>query len=130
MNNHVFRETRKEQANMNMKDLLAAMKAGDFKEFGKILENEALSLHAMMMTSSPSYVLLEPNSLNVITRIKKFREAYGLDLYFTIDAGPNMHLIYPKSIEKEVKSFIEKELSVFSERVIHDEIGIGIKEEA
>ena len=48
---------------------------------------------------------------------------------FTLDAGPNIHLIYPKSNLKEIAKFIEKELLVYCEsnKWIADEMGTGPK---
>ena len=125
MNTHLFKEVREFQAHENMRQIMSAMKNGDFESFGDVLENEALTLHAMMMTSYPSFILLRPNSIAVIESVKQFRKETGLPLYFTIDAGPNIHLIYPKSIELKVESFISESLSALSEKIIFDRIGDG-----
>ena len=127
MNGHPFKEARKEQALENMRVITNAMKAGDWETFGEVLENEALTLHALMMTSDPSFILLKPNSLNIIEKIREFRKETGTPLYFTIDAGPNMHLIYPANVSDTVLTFINSKLKQFCEdgRVIEDEIGQG-----
>lgn len=127
MDNHIYREARMKQANVNFKLILEALNKGDFETFGSILESEALSLHAMMMSSIPSYILLEPNSILAIEKIKEFRDETKLPLYFTIDAGPNIHLIYPDSIKHKVLGFISSELAplCYQKKVIHDEIGEG-----
>lgn len=129
MNTHIFNELRYEQARDNYKDIINAMRQGDFKTFGEILENEALTLHALMMTSTPSFILLEPNSLNIINKVREFRDKTNTDLYFTIDAGPNIHLIFPGNISTIVNKFIKEELLQFCEDrfYIEDRIGRGIK---
>ena len=129
MNGHPFKESRIEQANENFRTIVSAMETGDWESFGEILELEALTLHALMMSSTPSFVLLAPNSLAVIEKIRSFREKTGHQVYFTIDAGPNIHLIYPQSIEEEVKNFIDLKLLEYCENsnVIHDHIGQGFK---
>lgn len=128
MDHHIFRENRLMQALENIRVLTHAMSRGDWKTFGEILEMEALTLHALMMTSSPSYILLEANSLNIIKKVRQLREKdENLKLYFTIDAGPNIHLIYPKYQETHIHKLIDQELSEFFHNVIHDEIGVGAK---
>ncbi len=127
MDTHFFKESRVKQANSNMSDILDSLRVGDFSVFGKILENEALTLHGLMMTSDPSVILLKPNSLLAIERVRGFREKTGHHLYFTIDAGANIHLLYPESSKQEVVRFIENELKSLcvNQRVIHDQIGTG-----
>jgi diphosphomevalonate decarboxylase len=102
---------------------------GDLELFGEIVESEALTLHALMMCSKPSYTLMTPNTLSMIEAIRDFRESSKLPLYFTLDAGPNIHLLYPKKIQSKVQEFIELELKQFceNERVIYDQVGKGPK---
>jgi diphosphomevalonate decarboxylase len=79
------------------------------------------------MTSNPSYILLQPESLKLISLIRDYRNETKLPVYFTIDAGPNIHLLYPHSIFNEVQDLIKNELSKQCEggRVIEDKVGIG-----
>lgn len=127
MNGHSFKDARVEQAHENYRVLKNAMKIGDWECFGEILENEALTLHGLMMNSNPSYILLEPASLALIKAIRIARIESKIKMFFTIDAGPNIHLIYPKESQKEVLEFIEQKCSLLCEQVIHDEIGKGPK---
>jgi diphosphomevalonate decarboxylase len=125
MINHVFHEQRIKIANNNVSSLLTAIAKEDFKLFGSICEEEALMLHALMMTSKPPYILMKPRSILFMEKIKNFRKETGTQLYFTLDAGPNIHLIYKKEDEIQVKSFIEMELAPLSEKVIFDHVGLG-----
>jgi len=54
MEGNIFADNRYAQANNRFADLQVALKNGDLEAFGKITENEALTLHALMMTSEPS----------------------------------------------------------------------------
>ena len=103
------------------------MKSGDVDAFGKIAESEALTLHALMMTSNPSFILLKPNTLSAIEKISAFRTETKLPLYYSLDAGPNLHLLYPDNVAKEVKSFINAELVQFCEnkKWLEDNVGEG-----
>ncbi len=127
MEGNAYAEPRYKQANERLSNLLIAMKEGDLEKFGTITENEALTLHALMMTSNPSYILMQPNSLEMIERIRKFRKETGLPIYFTLDAGPNIHLLYPHSIYEKVNPFILSELVPLCENdmVIRDRVGLG-----
>ena len=80
-----------------------------------------------MMTSSPYYLLLRPNTLQVIERVLAYRERTGIPVAFTLDAGPNIHLLYPDKVGSEVKAFINSELKqfAFNEMIIEDEVGKG-----
>jgi diphosphomevalonate decarboxylase len=60
---------------------------------GVCLEADALSMHAVMMTSRPALLYWEPATLAVIKAVRNLRVRKGLDCYFTIDAGPNVHVI-------------------------------------
>jgi len=127
MDAHLFQHARIAQAHQNLNELYLALLTGNQIKFAEVIENEALSLHAMMMTSNPSFMLLKPNSLELISRIRRFREKSGIPLCFTIDAGPNIHLLYFQENEPDVKAFIERELLVFCEngKWIDDGIGGG-----
>ncbi|MFC2110846.1 diphosphomevalonate decarboxylase [Bacteroidota bacterium] len=129
MEAHPFADSRIKQANKNLKLLLQALETGDTDSFIEIVENEALTLHSLMMSSNPSYTLLLPDTLNIIDKIRKFRKETKLPICFTLDAGPNVHLIFPKNIENRIYEFIEKELLVYCEPkfCIKDFIGKGPK---
>lgn len=127
MDEHIYQRSRIAQASENCNELYLALLTGNQKKFGEVVENEALSLHALMMTSNPSFILLKPNSLEIIGRIRHFREKSKIPVCFTIDAGPNIHLLYFSENELDVKAFIERELLSFCEKGkwIDDWIGEG-----
>lgn len=127
MNDHPYREARLNQVNHNFKDLLNAIISENESDFIHIVEHEALSLHALMMSSDPGFTLMNENSWNIIHQIRKFRETSGVMVTFTLDAGPNVHIIYKQSDAKIVESFIYKGLIQYCENGywISDEIGVG-----
>ena len=116
-------------ANENIKNLLAALKSGDLDTFINITESEALQLHALMMCSNPSYILMKPNTLNLINEIWGFREETKIPLCFTLDAGPNVHLLYPEQEADKVEYYIKNVLADYCdrERWIADRVGDGPK---
>ena len=127
MKDHPYREGRISQANGNIRNMIDAIRSENYSIIGTIAENEALSLHALLMTSSPDGLLIKPNTLHIIEAIKSFRETTGLDLFFTIDAGPNVHLIYFEDQRDLVLLFVQNTLIQFCEdgRWIDDKIGNG-----
>lgn len=122
MQNHPYAEKRFQEAHINLRNLLKVMKEGDVDGFIKITEHEALTLHAMMMMSNPYFILMEPNTLSAIKRIWKFREEKRIPVCFTLDAGANVHVLYPKEFMKEVEDFIQRELKSLCENgeVLYD----------
>ena len=129
MKNHPFAENRFHQAHHHMELLKGIFKNGDLNAFVKIVEREALTLHAMMMTSQPYFLLMKPNTLEIIQQIWEFRKKTGLHLCFTLDAGANVHILYPESEKTEIIQFIRDQLVVYCENghYICDRIGFGSK---
>ena len=110
MNGHPLAEQRYATARQNTKRLLKVLQTGDIQEFIQIAEAEALQLHEMMATSNPPYHLMEPNTQKIIELVKKFRHDTRTPVCFTLDAGPNVHLLYPDECNDKVKLFIREEL--------------------
>lgn len=127
MRNHPYAETRFKVANENVRSMYNILKSGNLESFVTLVEHEALSLHAMMMTSVPGYMLFKPNTVRAIDRIKEFRTETGLMITFTLDAGANIHLLCPQHSSDTVTEFIESELKVFCQagKYIKDELGAG-----
>jgi len=125
MHNHPFAEQRFAQAHNNLSKLMSIFKEGDLKSFIKIVESEALTLHGMMMTSMPYFILMKPNTLEIINKIWRFRQETGLHICFTLDAGANVHILYPEKESKEIYEFIKNELVVYCQNghYICDRIG-------
>lgn len=127
METNVYANDRYKEAEKRMIELTQILKKGDLTQFGKIVESEALTLHALMMTSTPPYILMEPNTLSIIQKIQNFRKVSKLPLYFTLDAGPNLHLLYPDQDSQTIKTFIKTELLNYCEDKfwIEDQVGEG-----
>jgi len=127
MKTNPFSAERFDQAGLNIQMLISAIRTGDLDTFIKITELEALTLHAMMMTSDPYFLLMRPNTLSIIEKIFEYRQQTGHPVCFTLDAGPNVHLLYPQQHEQEIKTFIAHELGVHLHNgfYIDDHVGLG-----
>jgi len=82
-------------------DLKKALNNKNFKSFGQVIEYDTLNMHAVMMTQKPSLFYWNKSTFNIIQNVLSWRNK-GLSVYFTIDAGPNVHLIYLAKDEKKV----------------------------
>ena len=127
MDNNVYAKARYQQANDRISDLKSILQSGDVDAFGKLAEDEAMTLHALMMCSDPSYVLMEPGTLDIIREIRNFRNKTNTPIYFTLDAGPNMHVLYPDHVKEAADNFINQVLVPYTAngRVIKDIVGHG-----
>jgi diphosphomevalonate decarboxylase len=129
MNGHAFAEARFEQAQENLTTLKKALQEGDLETFIKITESEALTLHAMMMTSQPYFILMKPHTLSIIEEIWAFRKETQIPVCFTLDAGANVHMLYPSNHKTAVDVLINNKLTRYCQNshYICDEIGAGAK---
>ena len=127
MHNHPFAEQRFAQAHENLSKLISIFKEGNLNAFIEIVESEALTLHAMMMTGMPYFILMKPNTLEIINRIWRFRQDTGLHICFTLDAGANVHILYPEKEAEAIYEFIKTELVAYCQNghYICDRIGFG-----
>lgn len=127
MLNHPFAQQRFQQANKNLSKLAVALQGGDIVSFINIVESEALALHAMMLTSNPYFILMKPNTLHIINTIWKYRKAHDSAVCFTLDAGANVHLLYPEKEKEKILQFIDNQLSkyCYKNQYLCDNTGLG-----
>ena len=127
MEGNPYAGARYAQANRRTGRMMEILRRGEVEDFGQLIESEALTLHALMMSSQPPYLLIQPNTLKVIERIQQLRRETKIPLYFTLDAGPNLHLLYPDQYATDVKRFIRSELLYFCEDKMYlaDRVGKG-----
>lgn len=127
MHGHPFAEARFQQAHGNLEKLREIFRTGDLNAFIEIVESEALTLHAMMMSSNPYFILMKPNTLEIINKIWEYRKETGNPVCFTLDAGANVHVLYPEKNKSEILEFIKNELVAYCEKeqYLCDEVGKG-----
>ncbi len=129
MENHPFAEQRFVQANTNIDKIIKVLQNGDLDEFISIVESEALTLHAMMLSSNPYFILMKPNTLQIIEKIWAFRKETKSTICFTLDAGANVHVLYPENEKEICIKFITSQLIEHCQnnQYICDRIGFGAK---
>ncbi len=79
--------------------MLEALADCNLAQLGPLLEQEALEMHSIMLSVVPPIVYLLPQTASWIVQIRRWRQEEGLEVYFTIDAGPNLHLICEPSTQ-------------------------------
>ena len=125
MNDHPYAAQRFEQANQRTAELVNILRDGDMDAFIQMCESEALTLHAMMMASSDYYLLVKPGTITAIEKLMEFRKEQGVPVCFTLDAGPNVHVLYPEEYQAQVEAFINNDLVDTYKKVIFDHEGQG-----
>lgn len=90
---------RMKEKNQKVKEYI---KKKDFTSLGELSESEALELHAIMITQSPPLIYLQPNTILMIKLTQKWR-AEGLECYFTINTGQDVHLLVEQKNVDQLK---------------------------
>ena len=125
MNAHEYAAQRFVQANRRTSEIVEILANGDWEKFIGITESDALTLHAMMMTSNNPYLLMKPGTLLAIEKIQNFRKEKSIPICFTLDAGPNVHVLYPSGVKNQVMPFLNDLMEVNNNKLIHDITGKG-----
>ncbi len=94
------------QAAEDLEKLHAALQSQDFEALGATAEHNAMSMHATMIASWPPLVYWKPESLMAMQKVWQLREA-GIPVYFTMDAGPNLKLLF----QQKHQALLEAEFS-------------------
>jgi len=102
----------------------AALLSRDFSALAQVIEEDALMMHAVMLTSTPSLLYWRPATLAVMQAVRTWRED-GMPVAFTIDAGPNVHCICPADSASRVETLLHFLAGV--ERVLVSRIGEGAR---
>lgn len=113
----IFYKTRIKNLPQRIGKLKETLRVKDIKQFGEIIEEEAVELHTIMMTQKPPLFYWNSSTIEIINRVHEWR-VDGLNVYFTIDAGPNVHLICEGKEELKVLAKI-KELSFVKDVIIN-----------
>jgi diphosphomevalonate decarboxylase len=79
-----------------------ALLARDFARLAEVVEEDSTMMHAIMMTSNPPLYYWHPATLAVMQAVRGWR-AGGLPACFTIDAGPNVHVLTTAESAAEVE---------------------------
>ena len=121
MSSPVF-ERRLQALPERLRRVRSAIADKDMIELGSVLEEEALELHLVAMSSQPPIFYWTAGTIAVLRRVRELR-AEGLAAFSTIDAGPNVHVICPADQEAQVADALSRMAEI--ESVITDRVGSG-----
>jgi len=108
-----FQEVRVADAERRLDICRKAVLEKDFQTFAGIVELDSNMMHSVMMTSDPPLYYWQPGTLEIMAAVQSWR-ADGLPVCFTIDAGPNLHLICPAQASEAVKRKLSALINVKS----------------
>lgn len=105
------------------RDMEAAIAERDLERLGPLLEQEALEMHGVIMSATPAVHYFGKETGAFLASLRQWRQDEQIPVYFTIDAGPNVHLILEQK-------YLEKLLKILQQRcpqhqLLVDRIGPG-----
>lgn len=106
-----------------MQRMLRALEKCSMSELGPLLEEEALEMHAVMMTATPAQNYLSEAALSFLVDLREARRQGLIEAYFTIDAGPNIHIIHCETERLRLRSWLETRFT--DSDLLHDQVGTG-----
>lgn len=102
-----FFAIRKERINAKINQVKKAITDKNFSELGKIVESEALEFHSILLTSNEPIILWYPGTLQIMLEVQKMRKE-GIECYFTMNTGFNVHVLTMPEFQEVVQSRIAK----------------------
>ncbi|MGD8458557.1 MAG: diphosphomevalonate decarboxylase, partial [Anaerolineales bacterium] len=80
----------------------------NFMQLAEIVEQDTHMMHAVMMTSTPPLIYLNPASIDIMKSVYSWRIEEGLNTFYTFDAGPNAHVICKSEIAEKIFERLQK----------------------
>src|SRR3990167_7516930 len=96
-----FFEKRLDLINDKINRVKKAIEDKNFSEFGDLIEKEALEFHSILFTSDPPLFYWTPETVKIMKFVQKLRHE-GLECYFTINTGQDVHVICKKEDAEKV----------------------------
>ncbi|MSR67214.1 diphosphomevalonate decarboxylase [Candidatus Peribacteria bacterium] len=90
-----------------MQECISALETKDFEKLRKVSEEDALEMHRVMQTQTPSLQYLSNATHRIIRDIERLRKSDKLNVLYTMDAGPTVHLICTGDSLAAVVAFAE-----------------------
>ncbi len=105
---HPFMAERQKLLPARILALKGALAQREFQVFGEIVEHEAMEVQGIMMSGQPSALYLQPGTVALMQAVRSWREEDGMPVYFTLDAGPNVHILCESKDAPELRRRIDK----------------------
>ncbi|WP_077605007.1 diphosphomevalonate decarboxylase [Oceanobacillus sojae] len=112
-----------EQTPKDLQEIKQAIADKDFEKMGSIAEANCLRMHATTLGANPPFTYWQDTTMRVMQTVQNLREK-GIPVFFTIDAGPNVKVLYLSEDEDKVKKRLQSIEGV--EDIIVSKPGSGI----
>jgi diphosphomevalonate decarboxylase len=99
----LLQDCRLQTAPLRLAQCRRAILERDFDALAEVVELDSNLMHAVMMTSQPPLFYWQPASLAIMQEVILWRKA-GIPCCYTLDAGPNVHIITINSHAAEIHS--------------------------
>lgn len=96
-------QTWPKQVDQDLRRILEAIQARDLEQLGQSAEENAMAMHATMLSARPSVLYWKPETVATLQRVHALR-AEGCPVYATMDAGPNVKLLFEERDSEEIKT--------------------------
>jgi len=107
----------------DIEEIKAGIKARDFNRVGAVAEANCLKMHATTLGAKPPFTYWTDATMRVMQTVQKLRKD-GISAYFTIDAGPNVKVLYQPENEEVLEKTLKETEGVSD--VILSRVGAGI----
>lgn len=107
----------------DLTEIKAGIKEKDFNRVGAVAEANCLKMHATTLGAKPPFTYWTDATMRVMQTVQSLRKK-GVPAYFTIDAGPNVKVLYQPENEAVVEETLRKTADV--NNVILSRVGAGI----
>lgn len=114
----ILQQTRVDDAHRRLDICRQALLTRDFDALAQIVELDSNLMHFVMLTSQPPLLYWQPATVTVVLAVQAWRKT-GLPVCYTIDAGPNVHVLCPSEHEKNTSEKLEQLPGVIRVLVSH-----------
>lgn len=91
---------------VDLREIKSGVAARDFEKVGRIAERNCLKMHATTLGANPPFTYWMDTTIAVMNKVQELREN-GIPAYFTIDAGPNVKVLYLPENENAIQQSLE-----------------------
>jgi len=97
-----FFKSRVESASKRCEEMEKAIRGGDLRKVGELTEQDTLELHAVTMTGANRLVIMSPDTIRIITKVRELRSS-GVEAYFSMQTGPSVFINTSEKDEGKVR---------------------------
>lgn len=101
---------RVERAEKRLQDFMQAMKTKSWRDLYEIAWTEFWDMHALFETSHPAFGYFLPGTIHALNSARSFWSQMNDGPLVTMDAGPNVHLLWREDQKDQALDYFNKSL--------------------